>query len=429
MNVALFGVTPEPRITRLSNGFTIATEIMPQIATAAVGVWIGAGSRHEREAEHGLSHFLEHMAFKGTATRTARSIAEEIESVGGDINAATSVEYTAYTARTLGEDLGVALDILGDILTASAFEAAELERERGVVLQEIAAVDDDPDDLIQDVFVETAFPGQPIGRRILGTRATVKGFTADAIRAFVAREYRPDRMVLAAAGAVDHEAVVDAARRFFERLPKAEPGEPEPGFYRGGDTRLERDLEQANLVLGLPGVSFRDPAHYATQILSHVLGGGLSSRLWQEVREARGLAYGIDAFHWPFSDTGLFGIGAGTAGEDLAELVDVTMGCLDGAARSVEGIEVARAKAGLKVSLLAAMESPGGRIERMARQLLSWGRIIPMSEIVARVDGVGVDEVRAAGESVLRGPMTLAAIGPIRALPSLERLRGALARP
>jgi predicted Zn-dependent peptidase len=429
MNAALFGATAEPRITRLPNGFTIATETMPQIATAAVGVWIGAGSRHEREAEHGLSHFLEHMAFKGTATRTARGIAEEIESVGGDINAATSVEYTAYTARTLGEDLGVAIDILGDIITASAFDRAELERERGVVLQEIAAVDDDPDDLIQDVFVETAFPGQPIGRRILGTRATVKGFTADAIRAFVAREYRPERMVLAAAGAVDHERVVEAARRFFEPLPNAEPGEPEPGFYRGGDVRLERDLEQANLVLGLPGVSFKDPAHYATQIFSHVLGGGLSSRLWQEVRETRGLAYGIDAFHWPFSDTGLFGIGAGTAGEDLAELVDVTMGCLDGAARGVEGSEVARAKAGLKVSLLAAMETPGGRIERMARGLLSWGRIIPMSEIVARVDAVGVDEVRAAGEGVLRGPMTLAAIGPIRALPSRERLTRALARP
>ncbi len=429
MNAALFGAMAEPRITRLPNGFTIATETMPQIATAAVGVWIGAGSRHEREAEHGLSHFLEHMAFKGTATRTARGIAEEIESVGGDINAATSVEYTAYTARTLGEDLGVAIDILGDIITASAFDRAELERERGVVLQEIAAVDDDPDDLIQDVFVETAFPGQPIGRRILGTRATVKGFTADAIRAFVAREYRPERMVLAAAGAVDHERVVEAARRFFEPLPNAEPGEPEPGFYRGGDVRLERDLEQANLVLGLPGVSFKDPAHYATQIFSHVLGGGLSSRLWQEVRETRGLAYGIDAFHWPFSDTGLFGIGAGTAGEDLAELVDVTMGCLDGAARGVEGSEVARAKAGLKVSLLAAMETPGGRIERMARGLLSWGRIIPMSDIVARVDAVGVDEVRAAGEGVLRGPMTLAAIGPIRALPSRERLTRALARP
>ncbi|KAA2244221.1 M16 family metallopeptidase [Salinarimonas soli] len=429
MNAVLFGVTPEPRVTRLANGFTIATETMPQIATASVGVWIGAGSRHERESEHGLSHFLEHMAFKGTATRSARAIAEEIESVGGDINAATSVEYTAYTARTLGEDLGVALDILGDIITASAFDGAELERERGVVLQEIAAVDDDPDDLIQDVFVETAFPAQPIGRRILGTRTTVKGFTADAIRAFVAREYRPDRMVLAAAGAVDHDRVVETARRFFEGLPAAGPGEPEAGFYRGGEARLERDLEQANLVLGLPGVSFKDPAHYATQILSHVLGGGLSSRLWQEVRETRGLAYGIDAFHWPFSDTGLFGIGAGTAGEDLAELVDVTLGCLDGAARGTEAIEVARAKAGLKVSLLAALEAPGGRIERMARQLLSWGRIIPTSEVVGRVDAVGVDEVRSAGESVLRGPMTLAAIGPIRGLPSRDRLSGALARP
>jgi predicted Zn-dependent peptidase len=422
-------IVPEPRVTRLANGFTIATETMPQVATVAVGVWIGTGSRHERPDEHGLSHFLEHMAFKGTARRSARAIAEEIESVGGDINAATSVEYTAYTARTLGEDLGVALDILGDILTASAFEPAELERERGVVLQEIAGVDDDPEDLVQDMFVETAFPDQPIGRRILGTRATVKAFTPEAIRAFVAREYRPERMVLAAAGAVDHEEVVDAARRFFGDLPAGAPDEPEPGLYRGGEARVARDLEQANLVLGLPGVSFRDPAHYATQIFAQVLGGGLSSRLWQEVREARGLAYGIDAFHWPFSDTGLFGIGAGTAAEDLAELVEVTLDCLAGAAGGIEGVEVARAKAGLKVSLLAALESPGGRIERMARQLLSWGRIIPVPEIVERVDAVGVEAVRAAGEAALRGPVTLAAIGPIRGLPHLARVSGALARP
>ncbi len=429
MSGIVLGVAPEPRVTILENGFTVATEAMPGIATAALGVWVGAGSRHERADEHGLSHFLEHMAFKGTARRTARAIAEEIESVGGDINAATSVEYTAYTARTLGEDLGVALDILGDILNNSAFDAAELERERGVVLQEIASVDDDPDDLVQDVFVETAFPGQPIGRRILGTRATVKGFTADAIRAFVAREYRPERMVLAAAGRVDHDRVVEAAHRYFA-LPAPVPAiEPEPGLYRGGEARLKRDLEQANLVLGLPGVSSRDPAHYAIQIFSHLLGGGLSSRLWQEVREARGLAYGIDAFHWPFADTGLFGIGAGTAGEDVAELVDVTLACLDGAARGAEAPEIARAKAQLKVSLLAALESPGGRIERMARQLLAWGRIVPTHELVARVDAVGVDEARAAGQALLRGPVTLAAIGPIGGLPPLERVAAGLARP
>lgn len=426
---ALFGIAPEPRVTTLANGFTVATETMPQIATAAVGVWIGAGSRHERPDEHGLSHFLEHMAFKGTARRSARAIAEEIESVGGDINAATSVEYTAYTARTLGEDLGLALDILGDILTGSTFDGVELERERGVILQEIAAVDDDPDDLVQDMFVETAFPDQPIGRRILGTRATVKGFTAEAIRAFVAREYRPERMVLAAAGAVDHDIVVEAAHRFFAREATVPAAEPPPGLYRGGEARLKRDLEQANLVLGLPGVSSKDPAHYATQIFAHVLGGGLSSRLWQEVREARGLAYGIDAFHWPFQDTGLFGIGAGTAGDDLPELLDVTLGCLAGAARGVEPPELARAKASLKVSLLAALESPGGRIERMARQLLAWGRVIPTSEIVARVDAVDLAEVRAAGERLLAGPMTLAAVGPIKRLPPLARLQAGLARP
>jgi predicted Zn-dependent peptidase len=424
-----FGSLPEPRITRLANGFTVATEAMPGIATAAVGVWIGAGSRHERPEEHGLSHFLEHMAFKGTARRSARAIAEEIESVGGDINAATSVEYTAYTARTLGDDLPLALDILGDILTGSAFDEAEIERERGVILQEIAGVDDDPDDLVQDMFVETAFPDQPIGRRILGTRETVRRFTPEAIRAFVAREYRPERMVLAAAGAVEHERVVEAAHRFFAGVPGAAASEPEPGRYGGGEARLKRDLEQANLVLGLPGVSFKDPSHHATQIFAQVLGGGLSSRLWQEVREDRGLAYGIDAFHWSFADTGLFGIGAGTSGDDLPQLLDVTLACVASATRGLEAPEVARAKAGLRVSMLAALESPGGRIERLARQLLAWGRVIPAPESVARLDAVGVEEARAAGEALLRGPLTLAAIGPIRRLPPLERLAAGLARP
>ncbi len=429
MSGIVLGVAPEPRVTILENGFTVATEAMPGIATAALGVWVGAGSRHERADEHGLSHFLEHMAFKGTARRTARAIAEEIESVGGDINAATSVEYTAYTARTLGEDLPLALDILGDILTASSFDRVELERERGVILQEIAGVEDDPDDLVQDMFVETAFPDQPIGRRILGTRDTVRGFTPDGIRAFVTRAYRPERMVLAAAGRVEHERVVEAAHRFFGAMPATDGTEPEPGRYRGGEARLKRDLEQASLVLGLPGVSFKDPTHNATQIFAQVLGGGLSSRLWQEVREARGLAYGIDAFHWSFSDTGLFGIGAGTAGEDLPQLLDVTLACLRETAAALEAPEVARAKAGLKVSTLAALESPGGRIERLARQLLAWGRIIPPEETVARLDAVGVDEARAAGAALLRGPPTLAAIGPIRRLRPLARLQEALARP
>lgn len=420
------GASPALRVTTLDNGLTVATEAMPGVATATLGVWVGVGSRHERPEEHGLSHLIEHMAFKGTATRSARAIAEDIENVGGEINAATSAEGTSYTARVLGEDLPVALDVLGDILTNSAFDEAELAREKGVILQEYAAVEDTPDDVVYDAFTEAAFPDQPIGRPILGRPETIRSFDRAAIEAYIAREYTPDRMVLAAAGAVDHDAFVEAAARHFGAIAAAPPAETVPGLYRGGERRLKRRLEQANLVIGLPGISFRDDGYYALHIFSQVLGGGLTSRLWQEVRETRGLAYEIHAFHWPFSDCGLFGIGAGMAGADIPEFVEVTLAATRKAAADVDAIEIARAKAQLKVALLSALETPGGRIERNARQLLAWGRVIPAEEVIAKVDAVSVEDVRAAARSLLAGAPTLAAIGPIAKLPSLDHLAAGL---
>lgn len=414
------------RISQLHNGLTVVSEAMPHLATATMGLFVGAGSRHERPDEHGLSHLIEHMAFKGTRRRSARAIAEDIENVGGEINAGTSVEDTSYTARVLAEDVGLAVDVLGDILTSSVFDEAELAREKSVILQEIAGVEDDPDDLVNDAFLETAFAGQALGRPILGTPQTVRGFHAGAIRAFLAREYTAGRMVLSAAGAVEHESLLAMAEQSFGALERAVPPAAAPAFYVGGERRINRRLEQANLVLGWPGLSFKDPAYYAAHMFAHVLGGGLTSRLWHEVRETRGLAYGIDAFHWPFSDCGLFGVGAGTSGADLPELVEVILACAAGAARDVEADEIARAKAQLKVSLLTALEAPSGRIERNARQLLAWGRVIPAAEIVAKVDAVTVDEVRAAGRAVLAGAPTLAAIGPIRRLPPLAALTAGL---
>jgi predicted Zn-dependent peptidase len=417
---------PQIRIARLANGFMIVTEAMPQVATATLGVWVGAGSRHELPHEHGLSHLIEHMAFKGTARRSARQIAEDVENVGGDINAATSAEYTAYTARVLGEHVGLALDVLGDILMSSLFDPGELAREKSVILQECAAVEDTPDDLVGDVFMETAFAGQAIGRPILGTPDTIAGFTPEAIRAFMTREYAPDRMVLAAAGAVDHDAVVAVAEATFGGLPAAPAGEAAAGRYVGGERRLARKLEQANILLGLPGCSFKDPRHYATHMFAQVLGGGLTSRLWHEVRETRGLAYGIDAFLWPFSDCGLFGIGAGTSAADLPELVKVTIDAARRATRDIEAVEVDRAKAQIKMALLAALETPGGRIERNARQLLAFGRVMPIEEVVARIDAVTPDEVRRTGADLLAGEPTLAAIGPIGRLPPLPRIAAQL---
>jgi predicted Zn-dependent peptidase len=407
-------------ITRLDNGFTVTTERMPEVATATLGVWVATGSRHELPHEHGLSHFIEHMAFKGTLRRSARQIAEDIENVGGDINAATSVEYTSYTARVLGETIDVALDVLGDILTRSVFEPGEMAREKGVILQEYAAVEDTPDDLIYDAFMETAFAGQPIGRPILGTPDTIRSFDEATIRSYLGREYTPGKMVLSAAGDVDHAQVVDLAQTLFGGLAPSPVREPEAGLYSGGVRRIPRRLEQASIVLGLPGLSFKDPHYFATHLFAHILGGGLTSRLWHEVRETRGLAYSIESFHWPFSDCGLFGIGAGTAGPDVAELMEVTLDCARRATGDIGEVELARAKAQMKVALLAALETPGGRIERVSRQILSWGRVVPSNEVVGKIDALTVEQVRAAGRVVLAGAPTLAAIGPIKGLPSLE---------
>ncbi|MDB5645677.1 pitrilysin family protein [Methylobacterium sp.] len=423
---ATHGASPDLKITKLDNGVTVVTEAMPGVATATLGVWVGAGSRHERADEGGLSHLIEHMAFKGTKTRSARRIAEDIENVGGDINAATSAEGTSYTARVLGEDAGVALDVIGDILTDSVFDAGELAREKSVILQEYAAIEDTPDDVVYEAFTEAAFPDQPMGRPIIGTPETINSFDRSAIEAYIAREYTPDRIVLAAAGAIGHDRIVESAERYFGAMKPMQPPEAVPGVYGGGEKRLPKKLEQANLVIGLPGLSFRDENYYALHMFAQVLGGGLTSRLWHEVRETRGLAYEIQSFHWSFYDCGLFGIGAGTSGGDLAELVDVTLEATIRAAADADTVEVARAKAQLKVALLSALETPGGRIERNARQILAWGRVIPASEVIAKVDAVTVDDVRAAGKRLLAGAPTLAAIGPIKKLPGLKQIAATL---
>lgn len=418
---------PDVGLTTLPSGLRVVSQHMEHAVTVSLGIWIGAGSRDEEPHEHGLAHLLEHMAFKGTARRNALQIAEEIESVGGDLNAATSVEYTCYTARVLGSDLPLAVDILADILTHPALTAEELKREKGVILQEISAVQDTPDDLVYDRFLEAAFPDQPLGRPILGTAKTVKSFTPEAIRAYLARHYHAGNMVLAASGAVDHQALVALAKTHLSGLPEspAHPPARQDGRYFGGESRTKSDEEQVHLVLGFPGKPFANGAHYALQIFSAVLGGGLSSRLFQEVRERRGLAYAIDAFHWPFSDCGVFGIGAGTAPEDAGELVEVALACLRQAAADVSDVEVARARAQMKVGLLASLESPGGKLEQMARQVLLFGRAIPREELAARLDAVTLEDVRAAGRSLLGHQPTIAAVGPLQGLPAAKRLRHA----
>jgi predicted Zn-dependent peptidase len=400
-------------VTRLPTGLVVVTDAMPHLQTASLGCWVVCGSRNEHPDEHGISHFLEHMAFKGTARRTARQIAEEIEAVGGDLNAGTGVETTAYYARVLKADIGLGLDVLSDILGHPSFDPDEITREKNVIVQEIGAVDDTPDDLVFEYLQATAFAGQPVGRSILGTRATVRSFDAKRLRAYLARNYRAPGMVVAAAGAVHHDEVVaEAERRFCGFVGPAAPA-PEPARFCGGALTEERDLEQVHIALALEGVAQRDSTIYSLQVFTNVLGGGMSSRLFQEVRELRGLCYSIYAFHAPYADTGMFGLYAGTDAIDAPELMRVVVDEITTAADTITETEIARAKAQMKAGLLMALESSGARAEQLARQIIVHGRPIPIDEIVGKVDAVTVESTRAAGRALIaRSRPAVAALGP-----------------
>lgn len=416
-------------ITRLSSGLVVITDSMPHLETASLGVWVGAGSRDERADEHGISHLLEHMAFKGTTRRSARQIAEEIEAVGGDINASTSSESTAYYARMLRSDVPLALDVLADILSNPTFDPEELAREQNVIVQEIGACEDTPDDLVFELLQATAFPNQPVGRSILGTRESVRSFDAAKLRAYLARHYRAPNMIVAAAGAVEHAAIVEEVQRLFAAFSGPPAPEPEPARFAGGARLEPRDLEQVHVTLAMEGLAQRDPALYSLQVFTNALGGGMSSRLFQEVREKRGLCYSIYTFHTPLSDTGLFGLYAGTDPQDARELMRVVIDEIAAAAETLSEGEVSRAKAQMKAGLLMALESSSARAEQLARQMLAYGRPIPTSEIIAKVDAVTVESARAAGRALIaRSRPAIAALGPAEGLEGTVAIAEGLGR-
>jgi predicted Zn-dependent peptidase len=417
-------------VTRLPSGLSVVTDKMPHLESASLGVWIGAGSRDEQADEHGISHLLEHMAFKGTTKRTARQIAETIEAVGGDLNAATSVESTGYFARILKADVPLALDVLSDILADPSFDPEELRREQNVITQEIGATEDAPDDLVFDRLQEMAFPNQPIGRSILGTPETVRSFSSKSLRTYLGRNYRAPNMLVAAAGAVDHKQIVAEAEKRFVSFtgPDAPPHEP---ARFGGGTRVEtRDLEQVHIALALEGVPVRDASLHSLQVFTSVLGGGMSSRLFQEVREIRGLCYTIQAFHMPYSDTGMFGLYAGTDETDAPELMRVVIDQIANATETLNESEIARAKAQMKAGLLMALESSEARLGQIARQMLAYGRPVALDEIVAKVEAVTVESARAAGRALIRrGRPAIAALGPGSGLESTAAIAESLVRP
>ncbi|GAC1342859.1 MAG: pitrilysin family protein [Acetobacteraceae bacterium] len=420
-------MTDAIRVTRLPSGLTVVTETMDRVETVSLGAYIATGTRNESEAENGASHFLEHMAFKGTERRTASEIAEAVENVGGHINAYTAREQTAYYVKLLKEDLALGADIIGDILTHSTFAPEELERERGVILQEIGQANDTPDDIIFDRFQETAYPSQPMGRPVLGTEQGIRGMERDQLTGYMRRHYAAGNVVVAAAGALEHETVVELARQHFADLPAEMPGRFVPGAYTGGEFREARELDQVHIVLGFPSVAYGDPDYYPALLLSTLLGGGMSSRLFQEVREKRGLVYSIYSFSAPFIDGGLFGIYAGTGEKEAAELMPVTLEELRKVQLGVSQEELNRARAQVKASLLMSLESTGSRCEQVARQMQVFGRIVPTAETVTKLGAVGIDDIRRAAQRIFRAAPTLASLGPADKVPSLPAVIDRLA--
>ncbi len=410
------------KITNLDNGMRVVSEAMPHVRTASVGVWVGAGTRDEPASINGAAHLLEHMAFKGTERRSALSIAEEIEAVGGHLNAYTSREQTAYYARILGEDLPLAVDILADILQHSTLDPEELKREQDVVLQEIGQANDTPDDIIFDFLQEAAYPGQALGRPVLGTEASVKAMQREELNDFMRANYRAPGMVLVGAGAIEHDALVTLAAERFGALPRTNGLVPEVARYHGGAWREEREIDQAHVSIAFDAVPHEDPDYYAVQVYATLLGGGMSSRLFQEVREKRGLAYSVFASAASYRDGGLFTVYAGTDPGQVAELVPVIAGEMLDATAKISDEEVRRAAAQLKVGLLMSLESSAARIEQLGRQMLIFGHPLETEQVINAVDGVDAWAVKRVARRLLSKPPALAAVGPLSRLESHDRI-------
>jgi len=409
-------------ITTLKNGLTVATDPMPHLESVALGVWVNCGARHETAEQAGLSHMLEHMAFKGTLTRSAKDIATEIEEVGGDLNAYTSREQTAFHARVLKENVGVALDLISDILINPAFDESELEREREVILQEIGQARDTPDDLIFDHLQEACYPGQPMGWPIFGSEKTVSAFSSDELKSYMGANYRAGGMMLIAAGAVEHNQLVDTAETLFARLHLGGGPEAESARFISGEIRDQRDLEQAHLAFAFPGVAATDPDAVTAQVFATALGGGMSSRLFQEAREKRGLCYAIYAFSQSHRDSGILGVYAGTGEDKAGEVTPLIAAEIEAMAEGATEEEAARARAQLRASLLMALESTGARCERIAGHLLNYGRVLSTKEMTARVDAVDATALRRFAATLCeRGSPAMASVGPVGRLESLDR--------
>ena len=398
----------------LPNGLVVVTEPMAHVRTVSLGIWIDAGSRYEDPRSMGVSHFIEHALFKGTTTRSALAIAQEMDALGGHLNAFTDREHTCFYLRVLSDHLDAALGVLADMVLHPALEAEAMERERQVILEEISSYEDAPDDLVHDVFAAALWPGHPLGWPVAGSAASVGGLGAVDLRAFMDARYRPGVSLVAAAGQLDHEEIVGRIGRALGgwngAAPPASLTTPEP---RRAAAFRAKDIEQVHLCLGAPGLPQAHPDRYVMAVLETALGGGMSSRLVQEIREERGLAYSISAYHAPYRDTGAFVVYAGTSPATCADVVRLTAGILGEARRGLPSDDIARAKASLKGGLMLDLETPGSRMSKLARSEQYFGRQFTLDEILADVDRVAEADVRRVAETVLApDAFTFAAVGP-----------------
>ncbi len=412
-----------PNVHSLKSGLTLITDYIDTVETVSVGMWNKVGARNEHESVNGVAHLLEHMAFKGTKTRSALDIAKEVEMVGGAVNAYTSREVTAYYMKVLKEDIGLSIDIISDILQNSAFDPKELDRERGVILQEIGMYLDTPDDVVFDKWQEVAYPNQPMGRSILGKSDIIKTISRDQVEGFMKSYYKPEKMIFSVSGNFNESKVIELVEKHFQNLPQGNENHSPVSVYQGGEFRQDKDLEQVNIILGFEGVDFYSDLYYPTAVYSTVLGSGMSSRLFQEIREKRGLVYSISSYTSSFSDSGIFGVYAGTGQKEVMELVPVLCDQLNIDATQFTSEELQRAKAQFKSSLLMGQESTSRRCRSNASKYLMHKRLIPHEEIISEIDKVQLEDLEKARKNILKSNITLSSIGPIKDLESLESVK------
>lgn len=410
------------KMTVLGNGLRVATDTMPGVESVSLGFWVGVGTRHEPEDANGVAHLVEHMLFKGTPTRTAFDISAQMEDVGGHLNAYTTREVTAYHAKVLRQDVPLATDILSDMLLRATLDEAELGRERGVIIQEIGQSIDQPDDIIFDLVQATSYPGAGLGRPVLGTAETIRSLPRAKMQDYIGAHYAAPQIVLAAAGAVEHDHMVELAARYCAEMNRAGKPHGDSAAFQGGDVREARDIEQLHALVTFNSVSYHHPDYYALSVLSTLLGGGMSSRLFQEVREKRGMVYSIYSYASAYADGGQFGVYAGTGPDQIAELLPVVAEELHKATHDITEAEVVRAKAQLRASLFMAQESTMARAEKLAYNQLVYNRMIPNAEIIAKIEAVTVADLQRVMKTLLAGSPAAGFVGPMASVPDADRV-------